>query len=374
MSAVEEGTEEMAPNILAMSDEEFSALDEPEDFLAPPDIEAAPGQELAEDSVDEVEALAETAEDTEPDSDDTDDAAETESDTDLEPEGVAQDATEADTPQDTSDSATQLAQIFAPFKANGKMMSVDSPEDAIQLMQMGANYNRKMHDMKPAMAALKMLQKNDLMEPGKLGFLVDLDRKDPAAISKLLKDSGIDPLQIDPQQGDEYQAPDVSVGDTEINLDTALDELKTSPRYDQVLNVVTDQWDTESQGIVANNPHLLKDIDAQIASGVYEQISTEMAREQALGRLQGMSDIEAYKATGDAIEAKGGFAQGDTPQDAAPLKEALKQPKVDKKRDAKRRAASPTKKSAPVANDTQGYSPLSMSDDQFMAQVNAKFL
>ena len=34
-------------------------------------------------------------------------------------------------------------QIMTPFKANGKMISLKTPDEAIKLMQMGANYTRK---------------------------------------------------------------------------------------------------------------------------------------------------------------------------------------------------------------------------------------
>ena len=44
-------------------------------------------------------------------------------------------------------------------------------------------------------------------------------------------------------------------------------------------------------------------------SGVFEQIAEEMERERILGRLTGLSDLEAYRAVGDAIQARKGWKQ-----------------------------------------------------------------
>src|SRR5690606_38757650 len=116
-------------------------------------------------------------------------------------------ATPAEEPTTDKPAATEPVQpvdhkaivdkLFAPFKANGKEMVVDNVDDAVALMQMGANYNKKMAALKPNLKLLKLLENNNLLSEEKIGFLIDLDKKNPAAIGKLLKDSGIDPLDVD---------------------------------------------------------------------------------------------------------------------------------------------------------------------------------
>ena len=62
--------------------------------------------------------------------------------------------------------------LMAPFKANGKMITPRSPEEAISLMQMGANYTRKMQELQPYRKVMLMLQNNGLMDEEKLSFLI----------------------------------------------------------------------------------------------------------------------------------------------------------------------------------------------------------
>ena len=51
-------------------------------------------------------------------------------------------------------------------------------------MQMGAGYGRKLQDMQPHLKTLRMLEKNNLLDEGKLSYLIDLDQKNPDAIKK----------------------------------------------------------------------------------------------------------------------------------------------------------------------------------------------
>ena len=69
----------------------------------------------------------------------------------------------------TPEQATEAYnKIMAPFKANGKMIELRSPEEAVSLMQMGANYTRKMQELQPHRKTLLMLQDNNLLDAEKL--------------------------------------------------------------------------------------------------------------------------------------------------------------------------------------------------------------
>lgn len=56
-------------------------------------------------------------------------------------------------------------------------MQVNSVDEAIQLMQMGANYTRKMQELQPHRKTLLMLENNGLLDEGKLSFLIDSDEE-----------------------------------------------------------------------------------------------------------------------------------------------------------------------------------------------------
>jgi hypothetical protein len=266
--------------------------------------------------------------------------------------------------------------LLTPFKANGREITVNSVDDAISLMQMGANYNKKMAGLKPNLKLMKLLENNGLLSEEKIGWLIDLDRKSPDAINKLVKDSGLNPMDLDVDKASEYRPKIHTVDEREIELDTVLDDLQGSPAYSRTLNIVSKEWDGASKQVIAGQPQLLKVINSHIETGIYDQISTEVEQQRVFGRLNGLSDIEAYRQVGDAIQARGGFnhvgkSQGQTT--AAPVVVQPKPKKVeDDKLNDKRRAASSTKPVVPTTVD-RDFNPLSLSDADFNKLSADKF-
>ena len=209
--------------------------------------------------------------------------------------------------EEVTDYEAFFKKVTAEFKANGRPMKVDNPDDVVRLMQMGANYNKKMASLKPNLKVLKLLENNGLMDEEKLNYLIDLNEKRPEAIAKLLADSQIDPMDVDLEQAGNYKASARRVDEREMALDEIVDEIKDTPTFNQTLNVVSKQWDDDSKQAVAESPQLLRVINDHMASGIYDVVSTEIEKERVLGRLTGLSDIEAYQKVGDAIAARGGF-------------------------------------------------------------------
>jgi hypothetical protein len=382
------------PSYLEMSDEEIMNSSFPAEVPAP----------AAEEKVDEADdepADTQTAEDTEvADADDEDagtaaeedaagaddkneeedpEAKAPESDSEKKPEKKAE---ESDKKPDEAavDFEAEYKRLLAPFKANGRDIAVKSVDDAIALMQMGANYNKKMAALKPNLKLMKLLENNGLLSEDKIGFLIDLEKKNPAAINKLVKDSGIDPMDLDAEKASGYKQTAYTVDDREIELDTVLDEIQGSPSYNRTLEIVSTKWDAASKQVIAGNPQLLKVINGHVDSGIYDLISKEIESERLFGRLNGLSDIEAYRQVGDALHAKGAFnslAQGSSQNQqkpATPPVVVTPKPKVeDDKLKDKRRAASSTKPAAPTSTP-KDFNPLAMSDEEFNKLVNKQFL
>ena len=266
--------------------------------------------------------------------------------------------------------------LFAPFKANGKDLQVATVDEAVTLMQMGANYNKKMAALKPNLKLMKLLEDNGLVSEEKLSFLIDLEKKNPDAIGKLLKDGGIDPLDLNAENASDYKPHTYNVDDRELELDTILGELQDSPSYNRTLDVVSNKWDGASKQVIAQQPQLLKVINDHISNGVYDLISTEIERERMFGRLNGLSDLEAYRHVGDAIQARGGFDHLASQGQAKPaVQPAVKPAPVvdDQKLKDKKRAASPTK-ATPATAPAADFNPLALSDDEFTKLVNKRLL
>lgn len=282
-------------------------------------------------------------------------------------------------------------QVMKPFKANGREITLRTPEEAIRLMQMGAGYGRKLQDMQPHLKTLRMLEKNNLLDEGKLSYLIDLDQKNPDAIKKLIKDAGIDPLDLNMDDNANYRPTNHSVSDTEVAFSEALKDVSAQPGGRETIQQINTTWDKTSKEALWAQPELLRIIQSQKENGLFDQISAEMERKKMLGEIAPNTPfLEAYKIAGDALVAANSLILPESetapkPQPANPAPAA--QPKADPNagRVLGTRTAAP--KSAAAVNDKakaaaspqsssrkakETVNPLDMADDEFLKQFNGR--
>lgn len=261
-------------------------------------------------------------------------------------------------------------QVMAPLKANGTTIDLKSPDEVLQLMRMGANYTRKMQAIAPHRKLLMMLENNGLMDEGKLSFLIDIEKKNPEAIKKLLKDSGIDPLDIDIKEETSYRGGNHKVTDEEATFVSALDDLRSNQGGTETLNVINSKWDQASKDVLWNSPEVMQVIHEQRANGMYDRIATEIERQRTLGIIpSNVPFIQAYKTIGDAMGKAGVFndivqAPVNKTQTKAPVATRAQQIKPVVKNNDKVNAATTTRSSSKTAEFK--VNPLAMSDEEIL--------
>ena len=356
---------------LGLSDADFMAMDVPsfEDFPTNTEEETVTSEEGTQDEEqseveDESEAEFEESEETS--------NSEEEEESDTLDEG---DDGDGETDDDSSTGAdAQIAALFAPFKANGKEMQIDSIDDARTLMQRGANYNKKMAALKPNLKVLKTLENNDLLDPEKINYLIDLDKKNPEAIRKLIKESQLGIADLDIDEDVEYSPSNHAASDKEMELDDVLEAIRDTPSYQRTSSLVATEWDDASKQKFAKEPSRIAVINAQIQSGVFDQITAQVEKEQALGKLGNLSDIDAYEMVGNAMLAQGllGTPEGQSSKPRPKRNVAAKTNAKEEQRRQRKQSASPSKSSKPVV--TEDFNPLSMSDDEIAKISDSKFL
>ena len=372
----------MTQTSLGLSDTEFLEKD-PAELLAETDEKPADQEIESSDKTDEdkvatsEEEVSEAQEQTE-DKTVKEEVSQPEGDTQTEPEPFADSGTtesldtsktdstdtEGDTPETTEfDYESAYKKVSEPFKANGIDMQVKSPEDIVRLMQMGANYQKKMGKLKPNLKIIKMLENNELLDEAKLNNLIDLSKKDPKAIAKLVKESDVDPLEIDKDAPTEYEPTNYSITDKEYNLDRVLDDIKDTETFNKTINVLTKEWDTESRSTISDQPEIIGIVNAHMANGIYDEVNAVLQQEKALGKLDGIPDVEAYRQVAEHMNKNNMFKQ---PESAGKSKVSSKtDEKADADRDKKRKAAAPVKqtttKKAPPDDNFLG-----LSDEDFM--------
>ena len=284
--------------------------------------------------------------------------------------------TTADTPPDYK---AVYDQVMAPFQANGKSIQVKTPEEALQLMKQGANYTQKMQSIAPHRKVLMMLENNDLLSEEKLSRLIDLDKKNPDAIRALIKEAGIDPLDIDVSAESTYVPGDHKVSDAAVVFQTTLEEVTSTPAGKETVRTITDSWDAGSKAEIWKDPSILATIHQQREQGVYTRVADEIERQRILGAIPAnVSFLDAYRAVGIQMTNSGAFADLQAAQTAPqtapiqlPLATRVAAPKPVVANAAKVGAAAPTRtaprRAQPLVN------PLALSDDEFMKQFANKY-
>ena len=282
--------------------------------------------------------------------------------------GTTDEVTDTDTQTDTPvDYEAFYKEMTKPFKANGRELSIANADDAVRLMQMGANYSKKMEQLKPKQALLKVLEENHLDNQEKLGYLLDLANKKPEAIAKLIKDSEIDIYDFDTEEKSSSYVPDTKVRD-QTKLEEVVNELSTSEGFSEVFNTISTEWDVASRQAIIDNPGLLKIIQAQKESGAYDRIVEAVAHERMLGRLTEVNYIDAYVA----IE-QGMFGTQKAVEDKPKKTFKASRPKAKPTNNSnKRKVASPSS-SSNKSDDT--FNPLEVSDEELLQimEQNSKY-
>tara|TARA_R110000787_G_scaffold185888_2_gene297478 strand:- start:240 stop:1373 length:1134 start_codon:yes stop_codon:yes gene_type:complete len=376
----------MADTALSLSDEEFMNQD-PATFLdnvdevvdqetessdqTDEDVASQEGSEAQEQAVAEAEEeeVGQLDGDTRPELETFSEGEDTES---LDTSDADSTDTDGDTQETTEfDYESAYKKVTEPFKANGSEMRVTDPEDMVRLMQMGANYQKKMAQMKPNLKIIKMLENNGLLSEDRLNNLIDLSKKDPKAVAKLIEESGIDPLDIDTESKSDYRPNNHSVTDKEFNLDQVLDSIKDTDTFTKTINVLTKEWDAGSKATISDNPEIISVINAHMANGVYDAVNTVLQQEKALGKLNGISDVDAYQQVAEHLHKTGQLSQSgnaDTSSTVSGKTEDTSQADAD--RNKQRKAVAPVKQ---TKSNSKQEDPnfLGLSDDEFMKKFGS---
>lgn len=180
--------------------------------------------------------------------------------------------------------------IFSPFKANGKEIKPKTPEDVISLMQMGANYTKKMQAMAPMRKIVESLSNAGIKEED-LNFLIDLHKGDKDAIKQLLKKNEIDTLDLDLDNVN-YTPKNNIASDDDVKFSETLADIDDSiPKINEILNT---KWDKESKQALLKDPKLLRALHEEIQMGRFDTVQSRLEQEKTFGRYKDVSDLYAY--------------------------------------------------------------------------------
>ena len=353
------------PNILTMPDDEFLRT-----------MDSLP--ETAEVPVETPEVLpdAPVGETSTPDANVTVDPPEgaPEAVAEAAPEGSQADEPAAggavegrETPQEIDYKAAYDAIFGRTFKAAGKDMQVRTPEEAIQLMQMGVGFNRKMSQMGYANRIIETLKENDLLDEAKINNLIDISKKNPEAIAALVQSAGIEPHTLIPE-GDapKYTPGNHVIPEDQVRFRTSIENIREQGGTEFLTHVAQD-WDVTSRAEIFKDPRALDMLYDHKLSGIYDLVSSEVERRKLFDpALAEVPYIQAYLAVGNELNERGLLNNQPPSPPQVPTPVAVKAavtPQPVTPNAAAARAASVRSSPAP-ATATPNY--LTMSDAEFL--------
>ena len=246
-------------------------------------------------------------------------------------------------------------ELFKPFRANGKDIKPKSVEDIVALMQMGANYTKKMQVIAPMKRAVESLNKAQITEDD-LNFLIDVHKGDAKAITKLLKKHDIDPLDLDMEEDGYVEHKRNIATDSDVEFADVLNDMddKYKPK---VQEVVFKKWDSKSRSALLNDPKLLRALYEEISLGRFDDVQDRVESERTFGRYTDVSDLEAYMQLVNQMYGKGAKNQTNT---STPPKQQVNKSSSDKSRATSTRGT--------VKRSTSSLTPkdiLTMPEDEF---------
>lgn len=282
--------------------------------------------------------------------------------------------------EDNIDYKALYEAVTAPFKANGQMISMKKPEDIVSLMQKGADYTKKLQQLQPHLKLVRSLENNNI-NAEKLNFLIDINKKDPKAIKQLLIDSGIDSIDLDTSTESGYQPGQNIASDKQVIFGQVVTEVMSTEDGNKFVTDIEQTWDTDSKQALYEDPKILSTLEQQRQSGMYGVIAQELARERALGKHIGVSELQAYYTVGSRLDNEGRLSQFVTQPDPAPVAQVEAKPEVlGVGNVVKEKVVNADKVAAAKAVNTKKTpkpalkNPLEMSDEEFMknAELSGK--
>ena len=194
---------------------------------------------------------------------------------------------------------------LAKFTANGKEVEgFKDPADLIRAQQMLHGYSDKMKVFKEYKPFLKALEERKLTtDADKFNLAMSIVDGDPEAIKKVLKEKGIDPLELD-LEDIKYTEKNTLPSQAQMLIEDTYEQAENLGVGDKFTRVINKDWDIKSlQELVTNNA-VRADLLQHLSDGTYDIVSNEIKKMELLdatGVLNGMTSIDKYRMATERI-------------------------------------------------------------------------
>jgi galactitol-specific phosphotransferase system IIB component len=197
-------------------------------------------------------------------------------------------------------------QVTSEYVANGRVMKgFDDPKKIIQAQQMAAGFSEKMKSFKKYRPFINPLKEKGIIDnPDKFNLMLNALDGDKEAVKKLLKDNGIDPLELDMETID-YKPKNQLASDIEVAFEDVLDTANQYGVADKVQQVISKEWDDSSVIELLEDPESSADLVDHLSSGVYDLVQERIAQKKMAdpyGAYSSKKAIDQYREAAFELE------------------------------------------------------------------------
>lgn len=265
------------------------SMDELESMISSNNVEQPDKDSTDDDDDDEV------SDDTDEEVDEPDTKSDEESDEDNpDTDEVEETDQPAEVSTENADKAKPQGEVFK-IKAVGTEIEF-TLDELKELASKGLDYTKKMQEIAPWKKQIAMMKEHSVSQAD-VNLLIDLKKGNKDAILSLMKDNGIDPLDVD-IDAVSYRPNDYSASDTQTNLREVVTRLSVDREaYARTEQVVDKEWDSVSRNRLLAEPAMIEGLQADIKSGLYDKVMPTALKIKALDGGN-RTDLEYYIEAG----------------------------------------------------------------------------
>lgn len=324
------------------------------------DSDVEEGTEEPDETEEEVDE-PDVDSDEEPEDEESEDNPETDEDKDEVDQPTDESTEEAD-----DKSEPQEPEIYK-IKAVGTEVEF-TLDELKELASKGLDYTKKMQEIVPWKKQIAMMKEHGVSQDD-VNLLIDLKKGNKDAILSLMKDSGIDPLDVDVDKVS-YRPNDYSSSDQQLALRETVSRLSADTEvYSRTERIVDTEWDPVSRTKLLANPSMIEGLQYDIKSGMYDRVMPTALKLKALDGGN-RSDLDYY------LEAGRRVTQSSTQEvnQKAQVERKSKQEDINDN-SARRKAASLPKSRASKKMDVINYLDEIPTEDynKWLKKIESKF-
>ena len=201
--------------------------------------------------------------------------------------------------EDKDEDAPAEVKGYRNLVVDGEEVPIHDIEELYTMASAGGRVTQKFQELAEHRRTISAMQEAGLTADD-INLLIEAQKGNKDAIASIVKKSGVDPMDIDEEDGEGYVAPQYGKSDTEQAILDIQTEISRDPEYDRTANIIDEVWDSESRNQIIEDPNIIRGLHNDVKSGLYDRVAPE-AKKLSIADGMRRPQIEYYLQAGQLI-------------------------------------------------------------------------